>query len=717
MDNSGRSNGSGTSNTSDFMSGNAGTRSNHQQSTQYAAGSSSFMQSFQASQSTTDQQRIYQMKMQEIQLKNMRQNQFQNRVQQHTSPSSNQQQNMPQPNQEQQRRSSPFSPGTLLMSPTSLASPNFGRPLLGSPSNHSFMGSGSISSMKSVFTHFQEPNQSSRTTQFPPAPPFAPTSLATAASSQKDEKKISQPVKNNGSQTNARNKITKEQLSISIPKLGPDESADLVNNCDWIDKTLWVTRQVLGGPSVNPFLRATAAVQRVKKQRTKQNSKGDMSSKNLQLAGDVQRQDKKRGTDVLDPEAAQSIKKEVMNVKTAKKMKLELEMGINFSRLLHSTIRTILREMDPSLPDLDEYLMPESKPGSRNGSGRSTRNMDSGILSLGHPGNSSTVGVTSQVDASGHSSLSNAAPNSPLTGQQENSCASPGNPSGSTLRKNRKKKIPPNTEPPIDLPEFDSTGKRLCTKKEHFYRLFECIRYRGLKQGDVVAARVSSRNLWILARVLQIYPASNLPLLDFVRLPDSKREQLYKEKVLIKDVEDKQDDTESAIKVARSLILPLPRSVSEAADWGQRYKKGSRVYALYPNTTALYTATILDATTYARDDDDIIVVRFDGDEPDASGTIPSCHIPSRFVTSIPKGFPGELSSVDESNVGSFFSASSKKKKGSGTDDWQASSTYVPPPPADNDLHVASNFDDLNFDDHLTGIDDFDDLDFDLLGDS
>jgi SGF29 tudor-like domain len=309
------------------------------------------------------------------------------------------------------------------------------------------------------------------------------------------------------------------------------------------------------------------------------------------------------------------------------------------------------------------------------------------------------------MDVSKHSVTSNVPPNSsPL--RQESSCASPGNPSGSTLRKNRKKKIPPNTEPVIDLPEFDSTGKRLCTKKEHFTRLFECIRYRTLKKGDVVAARVSSRNLWILARVLQSYPTSNLPLLDFVRLPESKREQLFKDKVLIKDVEDKQDDTDSAIKVARSLILPLPRSVSEAADWGQRYKKGSRVYALYPNTTALYTATILDATTYARDDDDIIVVRFDGDEPDASGTIPSCHIPSRFVTLIPKGFPGEQASSEEHHVGSSLFGNSKKKK---SDQHETTSILVPPP-SDYDLQFV----DLNFDDPLTG---FDDLDFDLLGDS
>lgn len=46
-----------------------------------------------------------------------------------------------------------------------------------------------------------------------------------------------------------------------------------------------------------------------------------------------------------------------------------------------------------------------------------------------------------------------------------------------------------------------------------------------------------------------------------------------------------------------------------------RCKKGSRVYAMYPHTTSLYSATVIDNTTYCRQDDDIIVVEFDGDEP------------------------------------------------------------------------------------------------------
>jgi hypothetical protein len=45
-----------------------------------------------------------------------------------------------------------------------------------------------------------------------------------------------------------------------------------------------------------------------------------------------------------------------------------------------------------------------------------------------------------------------------------------------------------------------------------------------------------------------------------------------------------------------------------------RLKKGLRIYAMYPHTTSLYVATVVDNTTFCRGDDDIIVVEFDEDE-------------------------------------------------------------------------------------------------------
>lgn len=221
--------------------------------------------------------------------------------------------------------------------------------------------------------------------------------------------------------------------------------------------------------------------------------------------------------------------------------------------------------------------------------------------------------------------------------QASQTTASPGNPEGSSLRRFRRKKLPPNTEAPADVPEFDGSGRRLCTKKEHQHRLFEVLRFRGLRQGDFVAARTTSRDLWILARVLKDFPGMGMAPLDFLQLSEPRRDALFREKVPVKDVEEK--DGSSSSLVARSLVLPLPRTYSEAADWGQRLKKGMRVYAMYPQTTSLYPATVTDSTTYCRGDDDIIVVEFDGEEHDATGQVPKFHIPARFVTLVPRELP------------------------------------------------------------------------------
>lgn len=113
---------------------------------------------------------------------------------------------------------------------------------------------------------------------------------------------------------------------------------------------------------------------------------------------------------------------------------------------------------------------------------------------------------------------------------------------------------------------------------------------------------------------------------------------------------------------------------------------------MYPNTTSLYPATVIDSSTYCRGDDDIIVVEFDGEEPDETGTIPKYHIPARFVTLIPKEFPSsQPPAVNKSN----------KRKSS-------SSTHTP----DRTKQQKKNTDDLmdfgDFDGNFDALD----LDFD-----
>lgn len=129
---------------------------------------------------------------------------------------------------------------------------------------------------------------------------------------------------------------------------------------------------------------------------------------------------------------------------------------------------------------------------------------------------------------------------------------------------------------------------------------------------------------------------------------------LFPKKVIIKDIEEKDGSTNA---VSRQLVLPLPRTHAEAADWGSRCKKGARVYAMYPETTSLYSGTVVDNTTYCCGEDDIIVVEFDEDEHDATGSIRQYHIPARFVTLIPREFPASHQSNQTKKRGPGAAAS------------------------------------------------------------
>lgn len=220
---------------------------------------------------------------------------------------------------------------------------------------------------------------------------------------------------------------------------------------------------------------------------------------------------------------------------------------------------------------------------------------------------------------------------------------SPGDPGGSQLRKLRKR-IPGITdakESPeaLGISLYDEQTKRKLNRKELAYRCFEVTRFRTLKEGDYVAARVTSRDLWILARVVKEYPALDVSPSELLSMSEARRELLFRDRVYVQDVEEYDGDIQKAKAVPRNLILPLPRSFTEAADWGTRCRRGTRIYAMYPHTTSLYCGTVVDGTTYCNGDDDIVVVEFDGEEKDQGGSLPQFHIPARFVTLIPREFP------------------------------------------------------------------------------
>ena len=61
----------------------------------------------------------------------------------------------------------------------------------------------------------------------------------------------------------------------------------------------------------------------------------------------------------------------------------------------------------------------------------------------------------------------------------------------------------------------------------------------------------------------------------------------------LQDVADFNPTDISKVKmIERKYVLPLPRTSIEGNEWMYRYRKGFRVYAMYPSTTVLYPATV-----------------------------------------------------------------------------------------------------------------------------
>ncbi len=458
------------------------------------------------------------------------------------------------------------------------------------------------------------------------------------------------------------------QSSTTTLEYNTPRQNSMLSQCDYADRTIWATRVLWGGNSVNGFLRATATAQRIKKQRARQNNSTKMSraAKAASTTGITKPEDKAaaapkvgaapgtgggpKAKEVFNQQEEELLKKEIMNPRTAKKLKSELEAGLTFCATVCNVLRGVLFDIDPSLsPSLPPHLVIEQeKPPPAH---------TFLIPSPPPPGAVPKVPATGVQSTKGGTKLKLAAPGTKFTsktGQKvqlaQAPASSPGDPNSSTLRRLRKtskknKGQSIYTEPAFANlpPEFDppSSNKRTCTKKEYQHRVFQLLRYRDLKEGDFCAARLSSRDLWILAKVLKDYktnsmtPLYTLSPLEFLSLSDSRRDALFKEKVLLEDVEDQQ--AQAGTQVIRSLVLPLPRSPAEANEWASRLiKKGSRVYAMYPQTTSLYAATVTDSLTYSRGDDDIIVVQFDGEDADPyTGQFPLYHVRKGLLTRNP----------------------------------------------------------------------------------
>jgi hypothetical protein len=367
------------------------------------------------------------------------------------------------------------------------------------------------------------------------------------------------------------------------------EQRNHLSHCDWRDKIMFAARLILGGNSINGFLRATATAQRIKKQRARQLALTKKTAAAAAAAAtgtlpepeDKSKENSKKGFDQSEEE---KLKKEIMNPRTAKKIKAEMESGLQFCATLHNILRGVLFEVDPDqTPFLPAPLTPFETPVSPTTPAPPSHLKPSTSLSqlprklatpavLTDPNMPWAVkaGAAAGIQQSNVPSAANARQSGLIQAPaiSNKTTASPGGPGSSTLRKMRKKKLPPSNEPSVNLPEFDSSGKRTSTKKEHQYRLFEVLRFRPLKQGDYVAARLTSRDLWILARVLKDYPGFDMAPAEFLQLSDARRDAMFRTNVMVKDVEEKEHG--GSAQVVRSLALPLPRTFSEAAEWTQR---------------------------------------------------------------------------------------------------------------------------------------------------
>lgn len=130
-----------------------------------------------------------------------------------------------------------------------------------------------------------------------------------------------------------------------------------------------------------------------------------------------------------------------------------------------------------------------------------------------------------------------------------------------------------------------------------------------LSLDDEVAAKVASHGLWILARVVG----------------------LSSEHVEVEDVD---DEKLRRFKIKKSDVLMLPRQPAEIAHARASYKPNATVFAMYPETTSFYKATVTAGAHISTSGDDVCLVRFDDDEDDL-GQIPSKPIPLRFIVDLP----------------------------------------------------------------------------------
>jgi len=505
-------------------------------------------------------------------------------------------------------------------------------------SSHQQMSATTNNANEALASSAPQPNAAINPAILSQYPPMAepPLTLDTTTASSDLDRQPSQTQKSSSTSapTSSSGKISTPRQQPHESTLSHDEVRKLANQLSCEEKIIWVSRQILGTHGSNGFQRAMSNMQKLKRQRARQYKK--------------QHQDE-TDVDCVDQER---LKAETFNVKVAEKMIAEMNQGLQFCDLMADTIKSILREIDPDNPLIHLDSAPaapsllEIQKNPRVADTMAAMHAISSAVSAslqepnkGGGGRGATAQPSMTSIMKGPSNKSSQMTRPSNTGGQLPETVAQGNPQGSTLRKLRKRssvKFHGDRDLVALIGDHDDNGKKL-SKKELSSRLFEATRFRTLNEGDYVAAKVSSQDLWLLARVVKQWNAVDVPLKQILDMSDIKREALFREKVYIQENDEYNGDLSSARAVKRQHILPLARSHVEGNEWGKRLRKGSRVYAIYPQSMTLYSATVVDCTTYCRNQDDVIVVEFDGDEDDR-GVIPQRHTLARFVTLVPREF-------------------------------------------------------------------------------
>ncbi|KAH1150298.1 hypothetical protein GYH30_044365 [Glycine max] len=137
-------------------------------------------------------------------------------------------------------------------------------------------------------------------------------------------------------------------------------------------------------------------------------------------------------------------------------------------------------------------------------------------------------------------------------------------------------------------------------------------------KGEQVAARVTPRNAdkdeWFVVKVIHFDKESK----EFEVLDEEPGD-------------DEESSGQRQYKLPMANIIPFPKSndPSSALD----FPPGKHVLAVYPGTTALYKATVVQGPRRRKTED--YVLEFDDDEED--GSLPQRTVPFRKVVPLPEG--------------------------------------------------------------------------------